>query len=99
FRTAATRQEQEGGTEQEHIETVHQKSLPITSPPLRVPTARHVATLMLLLTKRTEPSPRSRFTPLVWPLLAGMVCVEFCGKAQRRSLGIEAWPYITSWFP
>lgn len=43
-----------------------QKSLPITSPAARVPSARQVAEAMLSLTDRTEPSISSALTAPGW---------------------------------
>ncbi len=43
----------------------------MTSPPLRVPSARQTFKATLFLIKRTEPSPSRRLTPPVWLLVGG----------------------------
>src|SRR5262249_38707399 len=77
-----------------------QKGFEITSPPLRVPMARHVRRSIEFLMKCTDPSPISMFTP-PGGLLVGGPCIAMFAiepvkprPAQVLEFGVETWLYV-----
>ena len=71
----------------------------MTSPPFRVPRARHVGRLTEFLTNLTEPSPKSTFTPPGWRLDGG-TCIDMFtmpvlgNPAHVLWFGVEVWLYV-----
>src|SRR3954449_316078 len=70
----------------------------MTSPPLRVPTARQVARLIDDLKNRTDPSTMQTLTPPGWRLLA-VVLIRCGGNMHDREFGgvpgedlVVVWP-------
>src|SRR3954447_16568742 len=67
-----------GGQPQGHEPSIQYESDETTSPPLRVPSALQVVTLIESLTNATWPSQKSAFTPPGWLLRAALIA-GLCG--------------------